>query len=50
MRSPVSQSHMGSGQSLTSYLLTDHFSSELNIAEIHALPNIPGGEEAYVCV
>lgn len=41
---------MGSGQSLTGYLLTDHFSSELNIAEIHALPIISGGEGAYVYV
>lgn len=49
MRSPVSQSHLRGGQSLTSYLLTDHFSLELNIARIHALPNIPEGEGAYVC-
>lgn len=50
MKSPISQSHAEGGRSLMSYLLTDHFSSELNIAEVHGLPNISGGEGAYAWV
>lgn len=41
---------MGDGLSLTCHLLTDHFSSELNVAEVDALPNISGGEGAYICL